>query len=308
MDRIGIGEHLSDEGMPDFVESGDLLLLLGHLEGFLRGPHEDLLDRLLDHLLGDVLLLVLPCEDGGFVEEVREIRSRESDGGAGDLPQIDLLLDRLVLGMHFKDLHAVFKVREVDGDFPVESSRPEQCLIEDIRAVRRRHDDDIGVIVEAVHFGKDLVEGLFPFVVSSADSWGPLLSDGIDLIDEDDRWRLLFRFLEEIPHSSGADPYEHLHEFGSGDREEGDSALSCHSSCQERLSGPGRADHEDSSGDLRSEIPVFLGILEEVDDLDQFLFFFIGSGNVRERDLIVVSGIVEPRPRFDECHRAVGTS
>ena len=47
-----------------------------------------------------------------------------------------------------------------------------------------------------------------------------LAADRVDLVDEDDRGRLLARGLEQVPDPRRAHSDEHLHEVGAGDRHE----------------------------------------------------------------------------------------
>jgi len=56
----------------------------------------------------------------------------------------------------------------VNDYMPVEPPGAEQGGIKDVRAVRRGNEDDPCRLVKAVEFYQQLVECLFPFVVSSA--------------------------------------------------------------------------------------------------------------------------------------------
>ena len=88
--------------------------------------------------------------------------------------------------MYLKYSLPAFKVRQLHLYPPVESARTEQRLVKALRTVRSGQDHDTFSGVEPVHLGKKLVESLFPLIISSAESIVPLLSYGIDLIDEDD--------------------------------------------------------------------------------------------------------------------------
>lgn len=96
------------------------------------------------------------------------------------------------------------------------SNRPgaQQGFVQAFRAVGRCQDDHPFPSVESVHFGQQLVEGLFPFVVSSEGSVPPL-ADGVYLVDEDDARRLLVGLLEQVSDLGGSHSDEHLYEFGA---------------------------------------------------------------------------------------------
>ena len=71
-----------------------------------------------------------------------------------------------VAGVHPQDRLAAAHVGLVDDDLTVEAPGAQERLIEDLRAVRGRHDDDALRGVEAVHLDQQLVEGLLALVVT----------------------------------------------------------------------------------------------------------------------------------------------
>ena len=103
------------------------------------------------------------------------------------------------------------------------------------------HHDSLGGL-EAVHLRQHLVERLFALVVTAAEPCATLAADGVDLVDEDDRLAELASGLEEVAHAARSDTHEHLHEVGSGHREERNPCLACDGTGNERLAGSGRAD------------------------------------------------------------------
>ena len=102
------------------------------------------------------------------------------------------------------------------------SKRPgtQERGVEDVGAVRRRHHHDALGRLEAVHLGQHLVQRLLALVVAAAEAGAALAADRVDLVHEDDRGRLLLRGLEEVADACGTDADEHLHEVGTGDRDE----------------------------------------------------------------------------------------
>ena len=48
--------------------------------------------------------------------------------------------------------------------------------------------------------------------MATAHTCATVATDGIDLIDEDDRWCMFLRLIEEITHPGGTDTDEHLDE------------------------------------------------------------------------------------------------
>jgi hypothetical protein len=109
-------------------------------------------------------------------------------------------------------------VGQVDHHLAVEAARAHEGGVEHVLAVRRRHDDDALVGVEAVHLDEDLVERLLALVVAAAEAGAAAPSDGVDFIQEDDAGRVLLRLAEEVADARRADADEHLDEVRAGDR------------------------------------------------------------------------------------------
>ena len=100
---------------------------------------------------------------------------------------------------------AAADIGQADIHLTVETAGTQQRVIEDIRAVRRRHDYDALVAAEAVHLNEQLVERLLALVVSAAEAAASLAADSVDLIDEDDRRSDLLCLLEQVAHTACAD-------------------------------------------------------------------------------------------------------
>ena len=85
--------------------------------------------------------------------------------------------------------------------------------IEDLRPVRRGHDDDAIIPFETIHLNEELVKGLLTLIVTSAHPGTSVATDGIDLIDEDDTGSVLLPLLKEVANAARTDTHEHFHEI-----------------------------------------------------------------------------------------------
>src|SRR4030095_6210843 len=120
---------------------------------------------------------------------------------------------------------------------------------------------DALVGLEAVHLDQELVEGLLSLVVAAAEAGPAVAADGVDLVHEDDAWRVLLPLLEQVAHARGAHADEHLDEVGARDGEERHVGLAGDGLGQERLAGAGRSDEEDALRDLAAELLELLRVL-----------------------------------------------
>src|SRR5262249_36402113 len=104
-------------------------------------------------------------------------------------------------------------VRRRDFDEAVQASGPDDRGIEDVLAVRGRYDLDIAEVVEAVDLREELHERPLDFALAAGPHVDALGSQGINLVDEDDRGRVVATQLEDLLDELRALADELLHEL-----------------------------------------------------------------------------------------------
>jgi hypothetical protein len=109
----------------------------------------------------------------------------------------------------------------------------------------------------------------------------PLHADGVELVDEDDRRRVVPRLLEELPDPGGAESGEHLDEGRGALRVEARARFVGDRLRKQRLAGAGRTVEEDALRDPRAEPLEALGIAQEIDDLSELVLRLVET-----RDLL----------------------
>src|SRR5215211_7026777 len=144
----------------------------------------------------DLALSLAGGEEGGLVHEVLEVGAGEAGGLAGERVEVDRLGEWLAAGMDLEDLHPALAIRTVDHDLAVEAAGPEQRGVEDVRPVGGGDEDDVVLHLEAVHLDEQLVQCLLALVVAAAEARAAVAADGVDLVHEDDAWRVLLGLLE----------------------------------------------------------------------------------------------------------------
>ena len=204
---------------------------------------------------------------------------------AGDDVDVDVVGHLLVAQVHVEDRDPLVLGGERHDDRAVEAPGPQQRGVEDVGTVGGRHHHDALGGLEAVHLGEHLVQRLLALVVTAAETGAALAPDGVDLVDEDDRGRLLAGGLEEVAHPRRADADEHLHEVGAGDRDERHAGLTGDGAGDERLAGAGRTDEQHALGDAGADVLELRRVLEEVDDLGDLGLDRRVPGDVVERRL-----------------------
>jgi hypothetical protein len=171
--------------------------------------------------------------------------------------------------VHFEDGGAATTIGPVDDHAPVEAPRSQQRRIEDIGPVRGGDDHDGLALVEAVHLDEELIQRLLALIVAAAEAGAALATDGIKLVNENYRGRVLLRIFEETAHARGADAHEHLDELGGRDAEKGHAGLAGDGPRQQRLPGTRGADQQHALGHAATQFLELLRVPQKIDHLLQ---------------------------------------
>ena len=115
--------------------------------------------------------------------------------------------------MYLQDIYTSLKIRLVNDDTAVKTSRTKQCLIEHFRPVGRCQYQQSARRIETIHLRKQLIQCLLTLIISSSVPAVTALSDRIDLIDKDDTRCVFLCFLKQITDTRCTDTDEHLHEI-----------------------------------------------------------------------------------------------
>ena len=150
--------------------------------------------------------------EGGLVDQVGQVRAGKSGGGRGDLVEVHVRAGRLTAGVGGQDGAPLGPVGQRDEHLTVEPARAAQRRIEGIRPVGGGQHDHAAGLLESVHLGEQLVEGLLPLVVPGEAAIAAAGAEGIDLVDEHDRRCAGAGLLEQVPNPGRADADEHLDE------------------------------------------------------------------------------------------------
>ena len=181
--------------------------------------------------------------------------------------------------MHLQSLETACQVGLIHNDPAVKPSCTEQRLVQNFRTVGGGEDHNALGGIEAVDLGEQLVQGLLPFVVA-AQTAVTALTDGVDLINEDNGGSLLGGLLEQVAHTACADAHEHLDKIRTGDEEERDTCFTGYCLSQQGFTGTGGANQQRTLGDFCTDGGVFLGLVEEVDDLLKGFLGFVLTGDI----------------------------
>src|ERR1700749_300414 len=217
VDGVSVRHLQADERVTRLVIRGDALLLVCDDHRAALRAHQNFVLRQLEVRHVDDLLVVARGVQGCLVDEVREVCAGETGRAARDDGDVNVLAQRNLARVDFEYAFAIANVRARDDDATVEAARAQERRVNPVGPVRRGHDDDAVVRLEAVHLDEQLIQRLLALVVPAAEPRAAGTADGINLINEDDAGGVLLPLLKQIAHARRADADEHLDEVGAGD-------------------------------------------------------------------------------------------
>ena len=175
-----------------------------------------------------------------LVHNVSEIRAHETRRLRGNLGKVHGRRQFNLLGVQAENFLPPFDVGTVDQHLPVESPWAQQRGIENLRPVRRGHDNDALVRIKTIHFRQQLIERLLPLIMARQQVHSSGFTQRVQLVDENDAGRVFNRLAEKISHSRRAHAHEHFDEVRSGDAEKRHPGFARDRSSEQRLTGARR--------------------------------------------------------------------
>ncbi len=124
------------------------------------------------------------------------------------------------------------------------------------------------MFIKAIHLNKQLVECLLTLIIPASARISSLATDGINLIDKDDTWRMLFCLFEEIAHSGRTDTNKHLDKLRTAHTVESNSCFTSDSTRDQGFAST-RSPHKQHA--FRSTSPHCRKTLRMFQKLDNFL-------------------------------------
>ena len=175
-------------------------------------------------------------------------------------------------------------------DLAVEAAGPQQRRIEHVGAVGRGDQDDAFVGLEAVHLDEQLVERLLALVVAAAEAGAAMAADRVDFVDEDDAGRVLLAPARTCRARGDAPTPTNISTKSEPEMvKNGTFASPAMARASSVLPVPGGPTSSTPFGMLAAEALEFLRVLQELDDLLQFLLGLVDAGDVLEGDAAVAS-------------------
>mmetsp|Transcript_6733 Transcript_6733/g.27471 ORF Transcript_6733/g.27471 Transcript_6733/m.27471 type:complete len:295 (+) Transcript_6733:25-909(+) len=200
--------------------------------------------------------------------------------------EVDLVAEVHLGGTHLEDQTLLAAVRRGELDLAVEAAWTQQRWVQRVGTVRRHNHLHIHRLVEAVHLVQQLHEDTLHLTVGSSLCVEARGSDGIHLIHEDDRRRVLLGEPEHIAHHSRPLAKVLLHELRAHHANESGGGVVCDGLGEHCLPRAGRSVEQHAARRVDADLPVEIAIGErQLDGLFDLLLLDVHAADVRVRDV-----------------------
>ena len=165
--------------------------------------------------------------------------------GSGCCPRqraiVDIVCHTHVTCMNLQDSLTALKIRQLNRNTAVKTSRTQQRLIQRFRTVGSCQNNYTLAAVKTVHLTQQLIQSLLAFIIAAELTVITAFADGIDFIDKYYARCLFLRLLEQIAHTGSAHADEHFYKFTAADAEERHLGFACYRTRQQGFTRTGRA-------------------------------------------------------------------
>ena len=139
------------QGVAAFVVRGDLLLGLADDPALASRAADHPVDGLFQRGTGDHRSVLAGGQQCGFVDHVGQIRAGHPHGALGQAVQIGTRSQWLALRVHSQHRFPAGQIGRRDRDLAVEPAGPQQCRIQNVRAVGGGDEDHTLALTEPIH-------------------------------------------------------------------------------------------------------------------------------------------------------------
>eukprot|EP00760_Papus_ankaliazontas_P034685 PhM_4_TR738/c0_g1_i2/m.100043 len=229
------------------------------------------------------------------------------DLGAGELvrPRDEVLQIDLLGQVHLRRgdledeaLRAAVGQRELD--LAVEAAGAQQRGVERVPPVRGHDDLDVVGLVEAVHLVQELNKNALHLTVGTRLRVEALRRDGVDLVDEHNRWGVLARQAEHVADHAGPLAEVLLHELAADDADERGGGVVGNGLREHRLARARGSVQQHTARWVDADLTVELGVGQwQLDGLADLLLLDVEATDVGVRN-VGLFGL------WEHAHVAVG--
>src|SRR3989344_3198027 len=262
--RVGVGEQVGHKRVTGFVRGRNFAFAFVHHMASAFRTKQYFFNGIKQCIHGDLVKIAACSENSRLIHKICQVCAREARRAFGQSADFDVCGERLAFGVNGENSFAVINIRRVQHHAAIKPSRTEQSGIQHIRTVGGGHDDHAGVWFKPIHFHEDLVEGLLPFIVRTAESAAALSAHGVNFINKHNAGRSLFALRKQVAHAAGPNTHKHFHKSRTAHVVKRHVCFASHGTGEQRLSCSRAAHEQYAFGNFGAEFDEFLWIFQKV--------------------------------------------
>ncbi len=190
--------------------------------------------------------------------------------------------------MNPENLLPPFNIGKSYSYLAIKTTGSKKGWIQNVRTVCCSDNDDTLLSIKSVHLNKKRIQSLLPFIMTTSHAMSTVTPNSVNFVYKNKTRRIFLPLLKHIADPTSSNPYEHLHEVRTTNREKRDVRLARNSARQKSFTSPWRPYHENSLRNCSTKSLELSGVAKKIDNLKKFLFCLLNSSNVLESHLMLV--------------------
>ena len=271
--------EVGDESVTSLMDCRVDSISFCHAQLFTLDAHNDPVSGLVKVIHACLFFPVMNCLGDGRVNEVLNLCASEARRHRGEALRVNGLVPRDLAEVEAEDVLATIHVRSRHVDFLIETTWSHRCWVQGLLVIRCTNDHDLVILLEAIHFGQDLIQRRPARAAFRAAAAGPA-KDTVDFIDEDEARLLFASFSEELLDSLSSHSDEHLIEIRPRAEDEVASSFAGDRPRQQRLARAGLTEEHDAFEELGTLVLVQFRVPDHLDDVLNFILDLVNTFNI----------------------------
>ena len=277
------------KSMSNFMIGSGFLFFIAYKQTPAFSAHHYFIPGVFKILVANCFLILPCCPKCGFVDKICQVCPCKTGSPTSNCVKTYFLIQLNILAVSFKNVFPPLDIRRRNDHMPVKTSRTQQGRVKHIRTVCRRNHNNTFIDLKSVHFHKQLVKRLLPFIVTPSKSCAAAASHRINFVNEDDARGVFFPLHEHIPNSAGTNTYKHFYKIRPADTEKRYRRFPGNCLGKQSFSCTRLSHQQNTPWNFTAETLKFSGILEKIHNFLKFFSRFINPLYVSKFYRIVFS-------------------
>ena len=283
--RIRVMQSSSNKRVSTFVISRVTQLIQSHALRLLSRTSLNAVNRLVNSAIVNKLSARASAKQSRLVKHISQIRARKSRSSNSNHMKIHVWHKRLAFSVNLKNCLTAFQIWGFYSHLAIKSTWAQKRRIKHIWSVCSGNNNQISVVIEAIHLYKQLIKSLLALIVTACHTTSAAASNSVNLVNKDDCWSVLFSLVKQLAHARRAKANKHLNKVRSSHGVERNASFACNCTRKKGFTSSWRAVKQHATRNARAQSLVARRILKEFLNLLNFFYSRLLACNIGELSL-----------------------